>query len=121
MATTHRLLAYQFSRLDMKMTTCEQKNDREAASFQVQRQEIETQEPPSLTVASHLSHNELCEAIGSTHKVYHVGWFRRLFAQYNIPPPKKWVLLKNHEKKKKARRKKILNYLRIPSMSKSPL
>ena len=102
MATTHRLLANQFSRLDMMMIRCEQKDDEMAASFQAQRQEIETQEPPSLTVASHLSHNELCEAIGSTQAVYHVDWFRRMFAHWNVPPPKKWVLLKDHEPKKES-------------------
>ena len=79
----------------MKMTTCEKQNDDSAAEFQALRQGIELDEPLDLPVLNILIHNELSQAINNTKNMYHIGWFRRCFAQWNVCPPQKWKKLKD--------------------------
>ncbi len=94
-AAIHKTLADRFNRLDMKMVTSEKTEDL-AEMFQAQRQEIELDEPPSATVLSALTHNELLQAVGSEERPYDIGWFRRIFAQWGAHPPKKWVKVGEH-------------------------
>ena len=100
MAATHKMLAQQFNQLDMKMIVSE-KTDAMASSFQRQRQEIEASEPPSSPVVSIMSHNELCQAIGSTDELYHVGWFQRIFCHWIKSVSKPWILKSEYESNKR--------------------
>ena len=100
MIAIHRMLANQFIRLDMKMTTSPKKEDREAESFQALRAEIEIDEPPHLTVLNIMFHNDLWKAMGDTKEIYHVHWLRKAVAQWIDCPPKKWIKLDKYEARK---------------------
>lgn len=99
MGATHKLLARQFNQLDMKMVTSENTKDL-AKSFQIQRQEIESTEPPDFAVLNLLVHNQLCQAVGSTDGMVHISLWRRVLCQWMDFPPKKWQSLEEYEAEK---------------------
>lgn len=97
--TEHKLLARQFNQLDMKMMAS--KNTKAfAKSFQIQRQEIESTEPPDRAVLNLLVHNQLCQAIKSPDGMVYIAFWRRTLCQWIDWPPKRWLSLKEHQEKK---------------------
>ena len=100
MATTHKLLAHQFNQLDIKMVASDRTDDSTASLFQVHRQEIETAEPPDLHVLNVVIHNELCQAIGNTEDLYHIGVLRKVLRQWIDWPPQKWQRLEEYQAQK---------------------
>ncbi len=97
--TEHKLLAYQFNQLDMKMMGYENTKD-SAKFFQVERQKIESTEPPDYAVLNLSVHNQLCQAVGSTDGMVYISFWRKFFRHWIDLPPKRWLLLKEHEAKK---------------------
>lgn len=70
MAAVHKILTRHFIRLDVKMTLSEDKTSSAAEQFLAERLEIDQDSPPDSEVANIISHNELCDALGSTEEIY---------------------------------------------------
>lgn len=83
----------------MKMVASENTNAA-AKSFQIQRLEIESIEPPDFAVLNLLVHNQLCQAVGSTDGIVHIALWRRALCQWKDFPPKKWQSLEKYEAEK---------------------
>ena len=108
MLAIHKMLANQFIRLDMKMTSSENKGNPEAKNFHALNLEIESDEPPILEVPNVLSYNKLCASLGSNQEIRYMGRFRTMFAQWIFWPQEEWIKLDEHKARKQRTSKKKL-------------
>lgn len=99
MGMVHKSLAHQFNELEIKMIASENTDDT-AKKFQMQRQTIEANEPPSRIVLNIISHNQLCQATNRADDMYHVSFLRRVLCPLIDLPPKRWELLKDRNTSK---------------------
>ena len=84
-AMLHNSLKRRFIALEQKMVACEgTAKAKQVKRLQLERLEIETEEPPIKRVLDTICHNELIHAMGSEHRdqIQDVSQLQRLFAHF---------------------------------------
>ncbi len=80
-AMLHQSLYEDFVRLDKKMSRCSEHSIESARIFQIQRLEIELQEPPVRRVLNMMKHNDVCLSLGRVDHILRIRWYQRMLSR----------------------------------------